>query len=248
MIEKMQNIDADTEYVYVEMALTGNRNKISTYEIISGLLKGIKTKDNSTYILLHGKKDATNIANLKFYNIMTIEVRHKEHKNMTHLTVKESDQRLAIKTLNAIYVGLLKNNFGANKDGSLVDIKKYINVPDEYYVNNLSSKPTHLSSKSTPDYSRALDRTPAYNTSYNRNNNIATRITGNVNVKKKLVPSIFSRLNGSKKPSKNQLSSMQKKIDLINSGKFKCNLPKTIEDLDGDKGTNLYEDPNMFWM
>ena len=94
------------EYIYVEMVFNP-KGKLNKYDVISGLLQGIKIHLGSTFILLHGKKGATNVVNLAFYDIMTVEVRHKEYKDMTHLTTKDSDQKFALNLLNTLHKDFL---------------------------------------------------------------------------------------------------------------------------------------------
>lgn len=234
MTEVIQNKSTDIEYVYVEMVL----NQEDKYEVVPGLLQGIKVKEGSTFILLHGKKDITNIINLKFYNVMTIEVLHKNHKDMTYLTTSEDDQRLAMDILNNVYENLLGNGFALKKDKDLINVLSYINVPEEYYKgtiinskgnSSIQDKSTHIQYNSVGGFA---------------NNNINKSFQSNK--KKELVPSIFSRAE-SKKPSKNSLALMQTKIDQINLGKFDCDLPEIPEDLDDQDLINLYEDKHFNW-
>ena len=230
MTKVIQSKNIDIEYVYVEMVL----NQEDKYEVVPGLFQGIKIKEGSTFILLHGKKDVTNIINLKFYNIMTVEVLHKEHKDMTYLTTSIEDQKAALCILNTAYNKLLESNFVSEKDSDLINITNYINVPEEYYestINNLKNvrdKSTHIQYNGVGNFA-------------NTNNSFQTQ-----NKKKELVPSILSR-NGSKKPSKNSLALMQTKIDQINLGKFEQKLPEILEDIDDQDTTNLYDETNLHW-
>jgi hypothetical protein len=233
MIKAIQNKNIDIEYVYIEMVL----NQEDKYEVISGLLQGIKTKEGSTFILLHGKKDITNIINLKFYNVMTIEVLHKDHKDMTFLNSSADDQKLALGILNKVYEELLKNNFALEKDEDLINILNYINVPEEYYKGTItkSKENNSIQSKSTHTQCNGVG---------NFANSDANKSLHTPNKKKELVPSIFNRTK-SKRPSKASLDLMQKKIDQINLGEFKCDLPYTLGNPDektNDKDAlNLYE-------
>lgn len=239
MTKEAQNKNTNIEYVYVEMVL----NQEDKYEVVPGLLQGIIVKEGSTFILLHGKKNVTNIINLKFYNVMTIEVLHKEHKDMTYLTVSADDQKSALSILNQVYEKLLENDFASEKDGDLINILKYTNVPEEYYkgtitnlkgVNSTQDKSTHIQYNGVGSFA----------------NNDINKSFQTLNKKKELAPSIFSRI-GSKKPSKNSLILMQKKIDQINFGNFQCDLPDIPEDLtkkiDDRDVMNLYNDEYSDW-
>ena len=239
MTKTIQNKDTDIEYIYVEMVL----NQQDKYEVVPGLLQGIKEKEGSTFILLYGKKDITNIINLKFYNVMTIEILHKEHKDMTYLTNSADDQKSALDILSKVYEKLLGNNFASEKEGNLIDILGYTNVPEEYYKGTVVSL---KGNNSTQDKSTHIQYSGVGNfVNGNINKSFQT-----VNKKKELVPSIFSR-TGSKKPSKNSLILMQKKIDQINLGNFQCDLPDTPKDLikktNNQDVINLYNDKCLDW-
>jgi hypothetical protein len=216
-----KKVSIDIEYVYVEMVLNER-------EIISGLLQGIITTDNLTFVLLHGKGNSTNIVNLKFYNIMTIEVRHTTYKNMTHLTIKDSDQKFALNLLNVLYNDLLKNGFEQDEVEGLIDVSKYVNTP------NL--EPVNLNTTNNN-----------FNQNSSRVNN--TGVINCINKKKEIVPCFFSRTE-TKKPNKTHLVLIQEKIDQINKGEFKCKIPETFENFNKETKSidNLYENSNPYWL
>lgn len=247
------------EYVYVEMVLSHIeakvRNKSDKYEIISGLLQGIKTNNigcfgPGTFVLLSGEKDATNIVNLKFYDIMTVEVRHREHKDITYLTTKNSDQQHALTLLDSLYKDLLENGFGQNGEKDLVNISKYVNVPKEYYngtAMNLNSTIPDAQHNRANNFHEHYDRNGVGNfANTNALDHPATQTTL-LNKKKEIVPGIFNRTK-TKKPSKNHLLLMREKIDQINSGEFECNLPEGFENLNADPETarNLYNEGDAY--
>lgn len=230
--------DAGTtiEYVYIEMVL----NKEHKYEVISGMFQGIKVRDGSTFILVHGKKDVTNIINLRYYNIMTIEILHKDHKDMTYLTMKDDDQKAALVMLSSVYKKLLEDNLGQEREGDLINVSRYTNIPEDRGGNTVTKqysqqdKTTHIQYNGVGDFAnRTRNNTSTYNSTK----------------KKEIVPTVFNRTTGSKKPSKASLELMREKIDLINDGNFECVLPKLIgaTEEDDDDTTNMYNQENLHW-
>ena len=229
-----QSVGTDIEYVYVEMVL----NKERKYEVISGMFQGIKIRDGATFILLHGKKDITNIVNLRYYNIMTIEILHKDHKDMTYLTINDDDQKAALGMLDNVYKNLLKSNLGQDKEGDLINVSRYTNIPGDRGGDIIvkqqiqQDKTTHIQYNGVGNFAN------------NRNGSSSTyRAT-----KKEIVPTVFNRTAGSKKPSKSSLELMRGKIDQINEGNFECILPELIGATGEDDNdiTNLYEGQDNF--
>lgn len=215
--EKKENTNTDIEYIHIEMVFN-QKGKPNKYEVVSGLFQGTKTHNDSIFILLHGKKDATNILNLDFYDIMTIEVRYKEHKDITYLTAKSNDQKLALTLLDTLHKNCLKDSSFKQNEEDLIKISKYINVPKEYYDTGTQLK--------TPEY-------------VNKNYNTVANNSYNSNKKKEIRPFVFGRV-GTTKPSKNHLVLMQKKLDQINANEFECNLPDIFVENSDIKDKNIH--------
>lgn len=232
--------NTDIKYIYIEVVYNSENSYYKDrHEILSGLLQGIKIKEGSTFVLLHGnspvegEKKATVFANLKFYDIMTIEVLHENHKDLTYFTTKKCDQDLALEILTTLHNTLLEDDMELNGEG-LIDISKYNDVPEEYITNTKRKSINPIVNKVVSGFSN------------NRVNSDYIYTHKHIPVKKEeIVPSVFNRTN-SKKPSKAYLVIMQEKINQINAGKFICSLPNTIEDQDED-AENLYEESNMHW-
>ena len=225
----------DIEYVYVEMVL----NKEHKYEVVSGMFQGIKVRDGATFVLLHGKKDVTNIINLRYYNVMAIEILHKDHKDMTYLTMKDDDQKAALIMLNKVYKNLLEDNLGQGREGDLINVSRYTNIPEDRGGNTVTKQ------YSQQDKTTHIQYNGVGNFANNRNGSASTYKS----TKKEIVPTVFNRSAGSKKPSKSSLELMREKIDRINDGNFECVLPKLIgatEEDDADT-TNIYEQDNLHW-
>lgn len=227
----------DIDYVYIEMVL----NKERKYEVVSGMLQGIKIRDGATFVLLHGQKEVTNIINLRFYNIMTIEILHKDHKDMTYLTMKDDDQKAGLVMLDNVYKSLLEDNLGQGSEGDLINVSRYTNIPEDRGGNTVTKSYSHQ------DKATHIQYNGVGNFANRSNNNISTY---NQTKKKEIVPTVFNRTTGSKKPSKASLELMRGKIDQINDGNFECVLPKLIgateEDKDDDV-TNMYNQENLHW-
>lgn len=231
----VRSASTEIEYVYVEMVL----NKEHKYEVVSGMFQGIKVKDVATFILLHGKKDITNIVNLRYYNIMTIEILHKDHKDMTYLTMSSDDQKVALVMLGGVYKNLLEDNLGQGKEGDLINISRYTNIPEDRGGN------TVVKQYSQQDKSTHIQYNGVGNFANNRSDSASTYRS----TKKEIVPTVFNRSEGSKKPSKSSLELMRGKIDQINDGNFKCVLPELIgaTEEDNDYTTNIYDQDNLHW-
>lgn len=237
----IKDINTSIKYIHVEM-VSDQGNKCDGYKIISGLLQGIKIKGNITFILLYGKKEVTNVINLKFYDIMTVEVLYTDRKDMTHFTIRNDDQKLALRMLIDVHKEILKSNIVHDNDEDLIDVSKYIDVPEDYCNDIIET--TNLLNKSL--YSGVGDFA-------NTHVGHPTVLQTVLNKKKEIVPSIFGRVK-SKKPSKDCLSLLQEKINQINDGKFKCILPEIPEDFNNrikekNRDTkNLYEENNQQWV
>ena len=211
-----------TNYVYLEMIL----NKDLKYDVVSGLFKGVIEKNGDKFILLHGLKDSTNVLNLKFYNIMTIEELEDDYKNMTYLTAEDVDQNLAVELVEKIYSNLLSAGIGLENDPRILDVKKFSNVPKEYTEGKPIEKPAHTTT-TTPTTGVGSFVNP--NIRYNSYGGTYTK----TQVKSEPEPAVLGRtLN--KKPLKASLDLMEEKINQIMLGTFKPVLPETLgEDADG---------------
>ena len=229
-------LDNKIEYVYIEMVLKQN----DKYEVIPGLLQGIKEKEGSTFVLLHGKKDITNIINLKFYNIMTIEVLREKQKDMIYFKINLDDQKIALITINKVFNELIQNNYFDDKDIDLINITKYTNVPEDYYDGTIIKPKTTSIIQTKPIHSGVGDFA-----------NTRTNTTAfSANKTEELEPSFFNRTK-TKKPSKSCLLLIQEKIDQINIGKFDCKLPEILDkpvERAGQEEPNMYEETNYCWM
>ncbi len=224
-----------TNYVYLEMIL----NKDSKYDVVAGLFKGIIEKDSEKFILLHGLKDSTNVLNLKFYNIMTIEELEDDYKNMTYLTAEDIDQNLAIEVVEKSYSDLLAKGWGLENDPRILDVKKFSNVPKEY----VEGKPLDKSASTTTTTSTTgVGSFVNPNTRYTGFGGTYTRTT----VKAEPEPAVLGRTQN-KKPLKAALDLMEEKINQIMVGTFNPVLPETMgEDADGTGVAEDTEDENLY--
>lgn len=207
-----------TKYLHIEVILS----KGAKYDVISGLFKGIVEKENDKFILLHGLKDSTNVLNLRYYNIMTVEELSDDYKNMTYLTAEETDQTLALEMVEKLYSDLIAAGKALVNDPTVIDIEKYEEVPKEY----LEGKPLEKDTISSPTSSVGSFASPC--TRYSSGVTYTKTV-----VKKDPEPTLLSRTN-SKKPTKPALDLMEEKITQIMAGTFVPVLPETMgEDADG---------------
>lgn len=211
-----------TKYVHLEMVL----NKDTKYDVVSGLLKGIVEKGDEKFILLHGLKDSTNVLNLKFYNIMTVEQLSDDYRNMMFLTHEESDQTVALESVESFYKELVAAGKVLGNDPTILDIEKYEGVPKEYLEGkpiekNVTSSTTTVAGSYTAPCSRY---TAAGTTTYTK-----------TAVKKDPEPTLLSRTS-SKKPTKAVLDLMEEKITQIMAGTYIPVLPDTMDEDEDGKG------------
>ncbi len=221
-----------TKYVYLEMIL----NKDSKYDVLCGLFKGITGIDGETYILLHGLKNSTNVLNLRFYNIMTIEELEDDYKNMTYLTAEDNDQKTALDMITALYKCLTDAGFVVRNDEKIIDIDKYTEVPEEYVEGKTIDKGT-TATRTVP----GVGTFAAPSTRYQGAANNYSKTT----IKKEPEPSNFGRMKG-KKPSKESIDKILEKLDQIRAGTYKQDLPETLgEDDAGTTDADADDDGNI---
>jgi hypothetical protein len=215
MTETTVPVPCKTKYVYIEMIL----NKESSYDVVAGLFKGIYEKENETFILLHGLKNATHALNLKYYNIMMIEERVPDYKNMVFLNSSDVDQTNALQMLAGHYETLTAAGYVVPNDPKILDTEKYTDVPEEY----LKEQPVGAT-KNTSNVN-GVGNYAAPGTHY---------VAGQVNnfVKKAYVkpdpePTTFTRTK-TKKPTPEQLSELIEKIGQIMAGTYDAILPPNL--------------------
>ena len=217
------------DYVYIEMVF----NQLDKNEIVSGLFKGITTKDGFTFILLQGKQEGTNVVNLKFYNIMTIEVLRKKYKDLTYLTIDKEEQKIGFDMLNKLYDELKPLHINSSHSKNIININEYTNVPED----------KRLTTNKTAAKKVVETNSNFQSHNYYRNN------TSSIYVKKTMVPCVFKRT--STLPGEKILELLQEKLDKINTGEFKPTLPEIMNSPVKDSAkeidpVNLYEEDYMY--
>lgn len=244
MLEHKESID----YVHIEMVL----NQQDKNEVISGLFKGVLIKEGFTFILLQSKQDCTNLINLKFYNIMTIEVLREEYKDLTYLTTSKGDQEAGLGIINKLYDKLKDLHINDARNKEIIDVSKYNNVPDD-------KRNTDNTSEKTPI------KRDFKSTNYNRQGSIYQGATSSFQAhdyynnsaykKKEAEPYVFKR--SSTVPDKARLELMKEKLDQIAAGEFKPVLPEIKNDPAKEENstennvkeanlTNPYEEDYMY--
>ena len=193
------------------------QNKNSKYDVVAGLFQGIKIYKGDRFIVLSGLSGATNLLNLKFYNIMTIEEMQEKVKNMAFCLATSQDQADALTMVEAIYTGLKEGGFAINDDPEIIDLLKYTSVPKEYSESKTIDKVSvHSGSSGVGSF------TTSAQTRYHGTGTTYTK----AEIKKEPEPRYFERKN-SKKPSIEELKIMSEKINLIMAGEYKVELPET---------------------
>lgn len=205
------------DYVYVEMIF----NDPKKHDVISGLFKGILEYKGSTYIALKGLGNTTSLINLKFYNIMTIEVMEEEYRNMSFCTHEEEDQIKALGMLKKQYEDFQEADLMVKKGGMLIDVTKYINVPKDYKegkeLNSKVSSGTGQYTAGHTRYAKGATGSAAYQ---------------KTEVKPDPKPAVLKR--SSKKPTRAELEQLSELIDQIANKEVVLPLPETPNDDIGD--------------
>jgi hypothetical protein len=200
-------------YVYLEMVL----NKEAKYDVISGLFKGIMEVGGNTLVLLHGLKNSTDVLNLKYYNIMSIEERTGDYKNMLYLQAEANDQNTALSTLQTMYKELIAAGRGLINDGKIIDVNKYTNVPKEFLEGKPIGGTAGTGGNGVGNFSNPGTRYVATGSNY----------TKQPVIKKDPEPFIIKRTKN-KKPTKAMLALMEEKIQQIREGTFEQELPEIL--------------------
>lgn len=205
----------DTEYVYLEMIRDeGGQN----YDVVAGLLQGLHDKDGDLYVLLGGLKGCTEclLVGDDGYDFLSIEVLEKDFRNMSYCKKERHDQEQALKIVQDLYKDLKENGYEDKPHSGLIDIKKYVNVPEEY----MDGKP--------------LDATKTTKGTYNNHrNHYSPTATGTTYTKTQPKPdpepASFSRTKTGK-PTADDLTALSELLDQLAAGEVTLELPETPED------------------
>jgi hypothetical protein len=126
------------KYVWLEM-ITKDEKASS---VISGLFGGIKEHEKETFILLLTEKDVVQLANLRFYNFMTIEVLEPDYKTTSFLEKTAADQDLAFEMVGKLFDELQAAGYVHLNDKNIIDTEKYVGAPTKYTDGNNASSST----------------------------------------------------------------------------------------------------------
>lgn len=216
----------DLKYIRVETILA----KETKYDVITGLFMGIVEEDGQRLVLLAGtSKGHANLVNLKFYNLMSLEVLKDSTRELTYLTAVEEDQKEGLKLLEEAYKEALEAGFALENDDKIIDIGKYKGVPAGYSGSSVTKKSTSSSNTTTTTTPGVGNFATSTNHSRYYNNNNRVTSFANTTVKTEPKPTLFER-GADKKPTKDALEALQEALDLIQAGSYEPNLPAILED------------------
>lgn len=207
-------VPSTIKYIYVEMIL----NKESNYDVVAGLFKGIYEQDDQKFILLHGLKNATHVVNTEFYNIMMIEERVKNCKNMMFLNADDVDQKTAMQTLEGQYKTLVGAGLVIENDKTLIDIEKYEDVPSDYLKEGAVGKKSSTVSGVGTFANPGTRYTPGTVNNYVKKTQI----------KPDPEPAKFTRTK-TQKPTAEELATFLQKVTQIMAGEYAAILPDELE-------------------
>ncbi len=231
----------DYKYVYVELI----RKEKYAYDVVSGLFRGIYYHNEDIYIII-GNAD---ILNVKYYGIMTIEalvsknlaesnsLLQDDKKHLMVFTHEDKDQEKALSLLSSIYTHLIANDMGTKNDGAIIDLDKYIDVPDTYF-NDKDITISHNNSVKT-NVNSSKYKQPANRYIRGTNNFVKS------DIKSDPVPKLIKREATQVKPSEDDIKDLIIKLAAIRNGTYEPNLPDITqiddeESNDDDENLNYY--------
>jgi hypothetical protein len=200
----------DIKYIAIE---TINKDDKDASAVVSGLFKGIKIRKNETteadetFFMVHDEKDSTFVLNNEFYNVISIEVLEETVRTMTYFMMTDEDQITANLMLSNLMVNLAEKKMVLENDSTMVDIKKFKEVPEEVLKGNT------IAVKSGAHTSGVGASKTYIPTTY---------------VRKEATPLLWKRR--SKMPTSEALTELASKVSSLETGELKINTPKLSED------------------
>jgi len=198
---------SDLKYVLIEM-IENDVSKMSADSIVAGMFKGVRLydpPDDDMLIIVEKDKDVTYLFNTSQFNVLSLQKFDGYTKVIHCWRATKEDQNLALDMLADIVKELNEDNRTIDSDDNIIDTTTYTCVPDDVTVIKGSSTPGITVNK--PFYKKS---------SYEENRRKTTVLNTDPE------PKCFKR---SKKPGKNVLEKMQKKISEIKAGTYQIKLP-----------------------
>ena len=130
--------DSKIKFIAVELLKKGSTTAAS---VEYGLFKGIKMRSNGdqdvpkiiSFLLIEKATETDSIQgfNLDVFNILSINSRYDDTKELIVYKASETDQKIAVKTLEGFFDRLLKDERMVKNDPEMIDVKSYTNIPGE---------------------------------------------------------------------------------------------------------------------
>ena len=212
---------------YIAIKIIEKKNDIKevgyTKDVMGGLFKGlIEHKDTNneehTFLLTEQKnekdKDVINGVNLKYYNILALQIVSDDNKVWVFATKEDKDQERIRSIVVSCLKALKKGNMVIVNDESLVNTKLYTGVPPGItIIKKIGNVVGGAFYKNSGSYSNSQCN------------------TYKPTVKKVPESTFFEFKNTNTK----NIESMKLKLDLVLIGTFKPELPAEIEGKEGPK-------------
>jgi len=219
------------KYVLIEM-IENDISKMTSDSIIAGIFKGIRIYDppgDDMLVIIEKDKDTTYLLNTNEYNILSLQKFDGYTKIIHCFRAIEEDQNAALNIISGIVEELNKAGRTIDSDDNIIDTTTYTAIPDDITI--IKGGSNVGDTKSTANTKRPFYRGT-------QSNKVKTSI------KTKPEPKCFKR---SKKPGKDVLEKMQKKVDEIKAGTYQVKLPVVkgddieIASASNDDGDEIYE-------
>ncbi len=211
---------------YVELSLMSTK-KTGTSNL--GLFTGIKISEGETFLRLQENSYTNLYFNIKSYDIKILKVTHVGSKTQSFFGVSTIEQEKALTAIKKISLELRESDL-LDKEGAVDYLKKYLDVPSIYKDSkgNVFGLNTKLP---------IVEKTP--NTK--KEVHALAVVKNNNTINKNFEKTIKYIRRKTKKPSKEFLTSMRKKVNQITEGVYKQKQLPLIKVETTDKDDNSLE-------
>jgi len=218
----MTSNQSGTNYHYVIVEAVGEKGNAASVE--RGLFQGLNEIAAGAYLWMKPKaqEKISKSCNLAYYNILSIETFDGTTRCYTFFRKDKKEQKKALSDIKGIYE-VLKERMLRKNDDYMLDTDKYISVPN----NLLETGSKSIVGSHRPAVTRKAD---FYGNCHHASTSAMT--TPSVYQKRDPEPTAFKRR--SKKPTEDNLATLNEKLDLIAKGEYDINFPKV-------KGEKKYE-------
>jgi len=206
------------KYVLIEM-IENDVSKMTRDSIIAGVFAGIRIYDppeDDMLVILEKDKNTTHLLNTKRYNVLSLQKFDGYTKVIHCFKAIEEDQNIALNMLSDIVNDMNAAGRTIESDDNIIDITTYSCIPDDITIIK-SGKATnaHYGCNSNNVRSQSIYEGTQRQTCRNIQHQT-------YKPKAEPEPKYFKR---NRKPSKDALEKMEKRISEIKAGTYQVKLP-----------------------